>query len=127
MENRNDDFNVVKVDMRRKGASQHMQNRIQTSIDSGIYSVKIIPQNTDDHLFPSMCVPVAGMIDRFRNEGVTFFGSKAFKYPSYLSQSGILFPKVYSETDIGRKSFLDCVIKFDLNNVQQHSQKHAQH
>lgn len=117
MENRNDDFNIVKVDMRRKGAAQHLQNRIQTSIDSGIYSVKIIPQNTDDHLFPSMCVPVAGMIDRFRNEGVTFFGSKAFKYPSYLSQSGILFPKVYSETDIGRKSFLDCVIKFDLNNV----------
>lgn len=117
MEAEHYDFNIVKVDMRRKGAAQHLQNRIQASINDGIYTIKIISRNSDDHLFPSMCAPVAGMIDRFRNEGVTFFGSKAFRYPSYLNQAGILFPKVYSESDIGKKSFLDCVIKFNLNNV----------
>lgn len=111
------DFNTIKIDLKRKGAAQHLQNRTISSIDDGIRNIKIIPINPDDHLFPSMCVPVAGMIDKYRSEGINFFGSSAFHYPGYLYRSGILSPKYFLQEDIGKRSFLDCVIKFDSNNI----------
>ncbi len=105
-------YKIITIDVARKGARQHVIKSVEDGISSGLSTFKIRTQKANPPAYPSMCVPLAGVLDQFvRERGCTFLPTESVKSSTYLFQTFFLNPKTYNN-ELNRCDFLDKVWRF---------------
>lgn len=109
-------YSIVVLNINRKGAPQFLAKRIEEGLRKDISSFKIkIPP--DAHAaYPSMCVPIAGVIDHYRRTAkCEFLSSTSLQSNKYLTRTSFMKPRLYDKQLIANHatfSFLDTVWRF---------------
>lgn len=109
----------IVLDVRRKGAPQFLKQRIERGISEGYSVFKIKTPQFDSLICPSMCVPIAGIIDQYVSQGCRFIESRSLIENQYLYRTHIISPVKYSSEKKDRDSFLDVVWKFSREDLYE--------
>lgn len=109
----NGQYKIVNLDVKRRGARQYLIKAIESGLALGIYTYKIRVPETDSAAFPSMCVPVSGVIDYYRRQkNCAFVTSGSLRKSAYLYQTSFLNPKEFTDENTLSVGFLDKVWRF---------------
>lgn len=115
-QNQNHDHDNITLNLSLKGAPQYLAQRIEKGIASGTHVFKIRISRETKGMFPSVCAPIAGIIEYYRtHEQCDFFLSRGMaRKHSYLSHIGLLDPLTRSNKPLNN-SYLDTIWRFDTN------------
>lgn len=106
-------YKIITLNIARKGARQHIVKTVDDGLKAGLNTFKIRLSAPNPPTYPNTCVPVAGILDHYRQKyGCTFIPAGNVRASTYLYKTRFLMPKSYSDEDRYRTDFLDCVWRF---------------
>lgn len=104
-------YTIIRLDIRKKGAPQFLAKRIEEGLRAGMGTFKIKVPEDGKSAYPSMCVPIAGVIDYYRRiHNCEFIPSSSLRKNSYLSHTSFLSAREYASN--ASRSYLDVVWRF---------------
>ncbi|WP_165046358.1 ATP-binding protein [Adlercreutzia sp. ZJ138] len=107
-----DPYLPITLDLSNVGAPRYLARKVQEGIKGGYRVFQLRLKSKNASCFPNVCVPLAGILDYYRDEhGCRFINSVSWRKSTYLKHAGILEPHMYDLTALPG-SFLDRVWKF---------------
>lgn len=102
-----------------KGAASYVAREVTASIEQGQRVFKIRVPEGQANFYPNHCVPIAGVIDHFKeSESCDFLPSKSLDRKYYAGRLGLLNP--YTTENIhANTSFLDKIWQFNEEDQYQ--------
>lgn len=104
-------YKMINLNIARKGSRQHIIKIVEDGLESGFHVFKVRLSEPNPPAFPSSCVPIAGIIDYYKQERNCKFLTSNSVRNTYLYRTCFMAPKTYS-TASGSTDFLDRVWRF---------------
>lgn len=111
-----EEYKIIALNIARKGARGYVGKIVEDALHKGIKTFKIRKSGDSESAFPSMCVPVAALIDHYTKQyGCTFTLTHSVKN-TYLAHTQFIAPRKYQGEDVYKTNFLDCVWRYDATD-----------
>lgn len=107
-----DPYLPITLDLGNAGAVRYLARKIRNGIKGGCHVFQLRLDPKDAPCYPNVCVPLAGMLDYYREaHECCFLDSNSWKRSTYLKHAGVLEPYTCDSNALPG-SFLDRVWKF---------------